>query len=66
MAEHFQGIFNKQDIDNNPICIADFLLEDNDSKPCEELLQRQLSNELKQELAGPLTLTELEKSLTTT
>ena len=63
MAEHFQDIFNKQDIDNNANCIADFLLEDNDPKSYEELLRRQLSEELNQELEGPLSQTELDDSL---
>ena len=52
MAKHFQQIFNKQKIDNNPNCIAAFLVEDNYSKPYENLLCRQLSGELKQELEG--------------
>ena len=63
MAEHFQEILNHQNIDKNPNCIADFLLADNNPKPFEELLCRQLSEELKQELEGPLTLNELEESL---
>ena len=48
MAEHFQGIFDKQDMDKNQNCMSDFLLDDNDQKPFEELLCRQLSEELKQ------------------
>ena len=63
MAEHTQDIFTRQPIDNNPNSIRDFLLEDDDPKPYEELLSRQLSEELKQELEGPLTQTELEDSL---
>ena len=63
MVEHFQGIFNKQNIENCPNCIADILLGDNDSKPYGELLRRQFSEELKQELEGPLIQTELKDSL---
>ena len=56
MVEHFQDIFNKQDLNTKPDSIKDFLMEDDDIKPYEELLSRQLSEELKLEL----TLTELE------
>ena len=63
MADHFQGIFNKQEVDKTPNCIVDFLLADNDQQPYEKLLCRQLSEELKQELEGLLTLNELEEAL---
>ena len=38
-------------------------MEDDDNKPYKELLSRQLSKELKQELEGPLTPAKLEDSL---
>ena len=63
MVGHFQDIFNKQDLNTKTDSIKDFLMEDDNNKPFEELLSRQLSEELKQELEGPLTLTELEDSL---
>ena len=43
MVKHFQDVFDKQDIDNNPDSIKDFLIEDDDNKPYKELLSRQLS-----------------------
>ena len=63
MVEHFQEIFHKQDLNRSHDSIKDFLLLDDDNKPQTELLNRQISEELKQELEGPLTLTELEDSL---
>ena len=38
MAKHFQAIFNQQNVDENPNCIAGFLLSDNDPQSFEELL----------------------------
>ena len=46
-----------------PDIIKEFLMEDDNIKPYKELLSRQISEELKIELEGPLTLTELEDSL---
>ena len=63
MVEHFQEIFNKHNLNRNPDIIKDFLLKDDETKPYKELLNRQISQELKQELEGPLTFTELEDSL---
>ena len=38
-------------------------MEDDDTKPYDELLSRQISEEHKLELGGPLTLTKVENSL---
>ena len=46
MVEHVQDIFNKQVLNTNPDIIKEFLMEDDDTKPYDELLSRQISEEL--------------------
>ena len=43
MTKHYQKIFNKQNLDRNPECLKDFLLEGDDSAPYEEFLIRRIS-----------------------
>ena len=50
MANNFQQIFNKQEIDNDPNCIINFLKSDDDIEPLYELLRRQIPKNLKAEL----------------
>ena len=59
MTEHFQNIFKAQNITTDTTNIEDFLTHDDDPAPYDELLKRQIPEELE----GFLTEPELEESL---
>ena len=59
ITEHFQEIFKSQNVNKDKDKIKDFLTSDDDPKPYEKLLNRQIPEELKEELEGFLTILEL-------
>ena len=63
MTEHFEEIFKSQNANKDKDKIKDFLTSDDDPTPYEELLKRQIPEELKEELEGFLTKLELEEAL---
>ena len=60
---HFQDIFKAQNISKDNVKIKKFQLTDNDPAPYEELLRRQIQDELKDKIEGLLIELELEESL---
>ena len=63
MTDHFQDIFKGQNLEHNANMIANFLLEDDDPAPYEEFLRRRIPDQLRNELEGLLTQTELDEAL---
>ena len=63
MTTHYQKIFKKQDLNRNPDCLKNFLLEGDDPAPYEEFLGRRIPEHLKNEIEGLLSKPELEEAL---
>ena len=63
MRTFYQNIFNRQKVEEGTKAIDEFLKLCNDDNPYKELLNRRISDELRDSMEGQISLQEMKKAL---